>query len=70
MADDREPNHHRTATLQTIGDVPLSEERQAHLAPLLRTLLGDFARLEELAKADQEPSTVFRPWGEVSDERG
>ncbi|MDP9358400.1 MAG: hypothetical protein M3R02_24550 [Chloroflexota bacterium] len=70
MADDREPNHDGTATLPSIGDVPLSEERRVYLAPLLRTLLDDFARLEELEEADLEPSTVFRPWGEVSDERG
>ncbi len=70
MATDREPDHGRTASLPTIGDVPLSEERRAHLAPLLRTLLDDFGRLEELEQADLEPSTIFRPWREVDDERG
>ncbi len=70
MPNDREATHDRMVTLTSIGDVPLSEERRAYLAPLLRTLLDDFARLEELEEADLEPSTVFRPWGEVSDERG
>jgi hypothetical protein len=70
MAEDREPNHGRNATLPTIGDVPLSGERLAYLAPLLRALLNDFARLEELEKTDLEPSAVFRPSGEVSDGRG
>ncbi len=70
MSNDREPTHDRMATLPLIGDVPLSEGRRAYMAPLLRTLLDDFARLEELEKADLEPSTVFRPWGEVGDERG
>lgn len=70
MADDREPNHDGVATLPTIGDVPLSEERRAYLAPLLMTLLEDFARLEELERADLEPSTAFHPWAEVGDERG
>ena len=70
MAGDWDPNSDRKATLPAIGDVPLSEERRARLAPLLRILLDDFARLEELEQSDPEPSLVFRPWGEVGDERG
>ncbi len=70
MIDDRGPNQNLAPSLPTIGDVSLPEERRAHLAPLLRTLLDDFARLEELEEASLEPSTIFRPWEEVVNERG
>ena len=72
MTDDRasDLDDRETATLPAIGDVPIPAERRAHLAPLLRALLDDFARLAEMERADLEPSTVFRPGEGVGDERG
>ncbi len=49
------------------GDVPLTEERRAYLAPRLRALLADFEHLQELEQADGEPAMTFRPWHEALD---
>ena len=70
MVDDQGRHQDAVPTLPPMGDASLSEERRAHLAPLLRTLLDDFARLEELEESTLEPSTIFRPWEEVVNERG
>lgn len=45
------------------GDLPLSEERRTYLAPRLRALLADFAKLEERESPEHEPATTVRPWG-------
>ncbi len=45
--------------LPRLGDVPLTLEREAYLAPLLHALLEDFRKLDELETPDLEPMTVF-----------
>lgn len=44
------------------GDLSLSEERRAYLAPRLQALLADFAKLEERESPELEPATTVRPW--------
>jgi hypothetical protein len=44
------------------GDLPLSEERRAYLAPRLRALMADFAKLEAGESPELEPATTVRPW--------
>ena len=64
---DEAPTDGAETLLPRLGDVPLSPERQCYLAPLLHTLLADFAKLEELERFAVEPVTTFRAWSNGDD---
>lgn len=49
------------------GDLVLSPERRALLAPKLAALLAELAKLEALEGPDLEPDTAA-PWGPDADE--
>jgi hypothetical protein len=58
MAEIPEPTRRQIGPLPTVGELELSEERQAILGPKLAALLAELRKIEELEEPELEPAAA------------
>jgi hypothetical protein len=59
MIEGPEPSGRQTATLSSGGDLELSAERRAILAPKFAALLAQLRQIEELERPELEPAPTM-----------